>query len=130
MLQNVKSSYKTHQSTNISPKTHVKLSTENILKFNNTSRIKTSSLKNNTIYADLMVPHPQQQDYMAFPKPTKTICLCTPWFQHVVPLLTKLLYFSLKLFQITVARPHPLIRTAKASSIKLKISPSTQKKKH
>ena len=46
--QNAKPSYKTTQCSNISPKTHLQLSTKNSLKFYKTKRIIISSLKLNT----------------------------------------------------------------------------------
>ena len=67
---NVKPSYKTTQFTSISTKMHLQLSTKNSLKFCKTTRITISSLKQNTLNLDLMVPIPQQQDFMVFSKCT------------------------------------------------------------
>ena len=71
-------------------KTDPQLSTTNSLKFCKTTGIKISSLKLNTPFKDLMVPTPQQQDFIVFLKSTKTTCLCTPWFQPLAQQLTTL----------------------------------------
>ena len=75
-----------------------------------------------------MTPIPQQQDFMAFLKSTKTTFLCNPEFQLVAQQHTTLPNLSLKFFKITVARLHLLLKIVQISSRKLNISQLMEKK--
>ena len=75
-----------------------------------------------------MAPIPQQQDFMVFLKSTNTTCLCASWLQLVAHQHTTLPKSSLKLFKITVARLHPLLKEVQTVQIikHLSLSPEEE----
>ena len=66
-----------------------------------------------------MAPIPQQQDFMVFPKSTKTTWPMCPIVWLVAQQHTTLPNSSLKFFKITLARLHPLLKIVEISSGKL-----------
>ena len=103
------------------PRVHTtQLSTKNSLKFCKATRISISSLKQNTPNKDLLVS--QQQHFMVFPKSTKLNMPMHPIVSACGTETYNTAKFITKILQITVARPHPLLKIVQISSTKLKIS--------
>ena len=80
---------------------------------------KNNNFISETEYTQLRPHGPQQQEFMVFIKSMNTTCLCAPQFQLVAQQHTTLQNSSLKVFKITVARLHLLLKIVQISSGKL-----------